>query len=278
MSFIPQNISLPFFTYGLFKPNELCYYRIKDMIDSFKPDEMSGSLYMRDGIPFLICKENCSSIEGFTLHFADPKEAYNRIADIEPSKVYKWTEGVTVQGIKCNFLSGKSPDKGATPYDEHFSWRSLDDPYFNDAMEVVKEILDNHKDFKYDFKNLYRVQGAYMILWVSIERYAGLKYYLGKDAAANKVYQIAEEKVFIETLKEVVTREKTVYSAADLSPQKLLRDNPEKSIRFYYQVRSNIVHRGKGVHRDFDLVYESCKQLYEIFSKMLEDLFKGNRT
>jgi len=35
----PRNIELPFFTYGLFKPGQLCFFRIKE----FTKEEQIGS-------------------------------------------------------------------------------------------------------------------------------------------------------------------------------------------------------------------------------------------
>ncbi len=112
---------------------------------------------------------------------------------------------------------------------------------------------------------------AYM--WSAIERYAGLRYHLGKRVN-EKVYQIANEKSFVDSLSEHVNETREVYGAVDLQRYKLDPKDPNKSIKYYYQVRSNVVHRGKSVVRDFDTIHSSLEELLAIFKDVLQDAFK----
>ena len=41
-------------------------------------------------------------------------------------------------------------------------------------------------------------------------------------------------------------------------------------MQYYYQVRSNITHRGKGVAQDYELLRDSLSELLPIFRKVLE--------
>ena len=43
-----------------------------------------------------------------------------------------------------------------------------------------------------------------------------------------------------------------------------------KSVAYYYQVRSNITHRGKGAVRDYDMLRDSLTELLPIFREVLE--------
>jgi hypothetical protein len=45
---------------------------------------------------------------------------------------------------------------------------------------------------------------------------------------------------------------------------------PEKAVGYYYQVRSNIIHRGKGAVRDFGLLKTSLEELLPIFREVLK--------
>lgn len=113
---------------------------------------------------------------------------------------------------------------------------------------------------------------AYTLLWAAIERYAGLKYHLG-NKATEKVYQIAAERSFIVSLQKHVTNKRQVFSTTDLEKYTLDPSNPKKSLGYYYQVRSNTVHRGKAVVRDFNTIKSSLEELLAIFTDILEDSF-----
>ena len=65
-----------------------------------------------------------------------------------------------------------------------------------------------------------------------------------------------------------------MFNTTDLSKYTLDPNNPVKSIDYYYQVRSNAVHRGKAVARDFDTVKLSLKELLAIFRDILNEAFK----
>ena len=54
------------------------------------------------------------------------------------------------------------------------------------------------------------------------------------------------------------------------SAERLDPADPLGSIDYYYQVRSNIVHRGKSVHDDLALVRESLSELEAIFKDVLD--------
>lgn len=114
---------------------------------------------------------------------------------------------------------------------------------------------------------------AYMLLWSAIERYAGLKYHLGKRSN-EKVYQIAGEKCFADALQKIVQNRREVFSTTDLKKYTLDPSDPDKSIRYYYQVRSNAIHRGKAVTRDFDTVKSSLEELLAIFKELLNESFQ----
>ncbi len=112
---------------------------------------------------------------------------------------------------------------------------------------------------------------AYTLLWTSLERYAGLRYHLGKEVK-QKVRKIANEAAFAKSLRRHVKARREVYSIQKPSDKfRLDPDDPEKSINYYYQVRCNTVHRGKAVVRDYDIVRDSLEELLNIFKDMLEE-------
>jgi len=123
---------------------------------------------------------------------------------------------------------------------------------------------------------MFRLQMAYLLLWSSIERYASLRYHLG-DHSMDKIMQIADDPHFGQLLKRRVNRKHRVQRAD--RPQdhyELNPDDPKKSLNYYYQIRSNITHRGKAVVRDHQIVRESLKELLEIFTNLLQMSFESS--
>jgi hypothetical protein len=141
---LPKNTSLPFFAYGLFKPGQLCYPRIKNFVDKTIEGTVKGILKERDGIPLLV-KSNDSETEvkGSLIHFQNKKEveAYQRIIDIEPGKVYCWKEIRVNSKLIANALFGKNPSKGASYLEDVLEWDGKSDPLFNQGLKEVETIL-----------------------------------------------------------------------------------------------------------------------------------------
>ena len=272
---LPNNIKLPFFDYGLFKPGQICYFRIKEFVLTRNQDTVDGYLKERDGIPVLVHEKNHDHIKGYIIHFREGKEeeAYQRIVDIEPQEVYKWETITLHSGKEANVLHGRKVDRGSVDYEHCNNWDGRSDPYFTDAIELVEEILKQNETYGLDFKKLFNLQMAYFLLWTSIERYTGLRYHLGQSVM-EKIKQMAKEESFVTSVKKNVTKEREVYSANNLSKIVLDPNNPQKAISYYYQVRSNSTHRGKAAHQDFDTVLFSLRELLAIFKDVLKESFK----
>ena len=275
---VPSNTNLPLFAYGLFKPGELAFYKIKELTDTYVEAKVNGKLKLRDGVPILV--KNQDLVRGYLIKFQSglELEAYSRIMEIEPEKIYKWEEIVTEDGTRCNTLIGRKPRLG-TSYYEYRSWNSKNDPYFSVALDEIRDILNDeenqHPNGPDDPKSFLRLQMAYMLLWVSIERYASMKYHLGADVHS-KIKQIAQDETFVKSLKRHVNRTDNITGAHDLEKYKLNARNPKKSIEYYYQIRSNSVHRGKMVYDDHKIIQKALKELLAIFEDLIRHSFDVN--
>lgn len=152
------------------------------------------------------------------------------------------------------------------------------DPLFTAALDVVGETL-NSQTFDWNLKPLFRLQMAYLLLWSSIERYVSLRYDLGGDHATAKILRLAREQAFASSLLEHVKERREIYRA-DRPSEKLVLDHesPEKALRYFYQLRSNITHRGKGVVRDYGRIRESLEELLSIFRDVLTAAQRDART
>lgn len=270
-NFLPGDVALPFFAYGLFRPGQIAFFRLQEFVErATAHSRVLGDLRVRDGLPLLVESQN-GSVTGSLLEFRadDSTTAYGRIAELEPRHQYEWRT-IDVDGRSTNVLFGRRPDRGAVPLND--DWDGWQDPLFVEALTVVEETIRGcgHGG---GLPNFFRTQMAYMLLWSSIERYASLRHGLGSNVMA-KLKAIAGERAFVSALEtevaETPTERRAVVRADD--PTRILvldRQRPTKALEFYYQVRSNMTHRGKGVVHDHDLVHKSLMELLAIFKKML---------
>jgi hypothetical protein len=267
----PRNTDLPFFAYGLFRPGQLAYFQLRGLVNEVTdPAEVTGLLRLRDGLPIIELARH-GSVCGALLTFLPDRaiEAYDRISAMEPDKHYRWQEA-PVGGTRANVLVGRSPETGSVPC-EAPEWNGWKDPLFTDALDVVEETLESPGLLLIDrdLKPLFRLQMAYLLLWSSIERYVSLRYHLG-GGATQKVGELAREAAFVTGLRAHVHEKRTVYRADRPGEKEVLDpESPEKSVRYYYQVRSNITHRGKGVDKDYRLLHMSLTELLPIFREVL---------
>ncbi|MBV9868551.1 MAG: hypothetical protein JO316_24620 [Abitibacteriaceae bacterium] len=271
---LPPNITLPFFAYGIFRPGQLAFHRVKDLVQETRTQRsIRGTLRLRDGLP-IIDPTGHGEVQGDVLFF-EPNaqaDAYQRIVDIEPDKHYRWDVAIS-NGVQVNVLFGRSPRKGSIECEGQ--WDGKSDPLFTSALEVVEETLQSNAEFDWNLKPLFGLQMAYLLLWSSIERYVSLRYHLG-SRVTHKVDLLAQEPSFAEALHTNVTRNRELVRADKPQEGKLKLDpnNPESSLKYYYQVRSNITHRGKAVVGDYEILKDSLSELLPTFRYVLSKGFE----
>ena len=280
---LPTDISKPFFSYGIFKPGQLGYYRIENYVEKKNTNcYVNHRLLTRDGLP-IIHDTKSGSTEGALLEFKDGKEkkAYQSIIDIEPDHHYKWgTINVTAnreKEISANVLFGKSPEKGSTPTD-YGNYDGKKDPLFTDALDLIREIIDRSRHFNLEIKKIFELQMAYMLLWTVLERYTTLRYDLNQTPM-ERIYQLEDDPNFCKVLKEVVEKKRTVYRSDNPRTRVILDpDKPKNAINYYYQVRSNIVHRGKAIYDDYNILFSSINELLTITEATIMGAFSLRKT
>ncbi|SVE34666.1 uncharacterized protein METZ01_LOCUS487520, partial [marine metagenome] len=235
-----------------------------------------------DGLPILHDTKG-GFTEGSLLKFSDgnEKKAYQSIIDIEPDHHYKWgTINVTAnreKEISANVLFGKRPEKGSTPTD-YENYDGKKDPLFTDALDLIREIIDKSRHFNLEIKKIFELQMAYMLLWTVLERYTTLRYDLNQTPM-ERIYQLEDDPNFCKVLKEVVEKKRTVYRSDNPRTRVILDpDKPKNAINYYYQVRSNIVHRGKAIYNDYDILYSSINELLKITEATIMGAFSLSET
>ena len=274
--------SLPFFAYGIFKKNQLAYSKIEEYVEG-EPQEckVNYEMLIRDGVPILTKKiDSKYKASGHLIKFKDDEqdEAYDVISQTESKKLYKW-DVIDVKGEKANVLLGKYVDKGSSEFEIYNSkvknYNGKYDPFFNETMKLIEEFKENASGG--DVRYLLELQMHYLLLWAAIERYCDLKY--GKEKISENLKEFAEKEEAvinsIENLNLDRYKSNTVFSAKDLRNYELNSKKPLDSLRFFYTIRCNVVHRGK-ILMDADnvLLRNSLEDLYEIFKNVLDDTFK----
>ena len=112
---------------------------------------------------------------------------------------------------------------------------------------------------------------AYLFLWSIVERYVRLRYFLKAEGVTKRIYKLAEEQEFCDALNREAVEKRTLQRADSPKIRETLdKSNPKKSINYYYQIRNNISHSGKGVNQDISRVEKSLKELFNIFKYVLE--------
>ena len=174
--------------------------------------------------------------------------------------------------MKANVLMGGSPRKGSI-HPEYQIWEGEKEPLFTVALDVIQKSLDRYSQFEWDLEPFFQLQMAYMLLWTSIERFVSFKYHLG-ERVTEKVFKLAEDPVFARALHDRVKEERGVYRSDDPSKRAVLNPNkPKKALEYYYQIRSNITHRGKTAIRDHEMLLASLSELFGIFKEVLRNEF-----
>jgi hypothetical protein len=279
---LPVDVTLPFLAYGIFRPDQIAFFQLADLVaDIVDPVPVPGRFLVRDGLPIIdSTAPGVSDVDGSLMHFRPRSEilAYERISDMEPDAQYRWdTVGLDV-GL-ANILVARQPSRGSDTWDfeSHEAWDGWRDPVFTEALEVVEEMLRSSRDFNPgDLRPTFRLQMAYLLLWSSIERYLSLRYHLGPKNDSSRlttsglVRKLSEEVAFTDALRRLVTRTDRIYRADNPDAGEVLDPtNPKKSLGYYYQVRSNITHRGKGVVRDHRTLVKALRELLSIFQAVL---------
>jgi hypothetical protein len=88
---LPDDPTLPFFTYGLFRPGQIGYGSIRALVETSEAWwVVQGELLERDGLPLLA--EGTNEVQGWLIRFKSESAitAYMTINAIEPDRRYRW--------------------------------------------------------------------------------------------------------------------------------------------------------------------------------------------
>jgi hypothetical protein len=295
--FLPENIDLPFFAYGIFKPNQIAYHVIKDLVESSENKSIDKyHQFLRDGLSFIISDKNFHDLNGYKINFKSEKalEAYFKISNKEPRNLYKWEVIENMNALVATDKIGIDKEFHGDP-DNIIGWN---DPYFHIGLEVITQQKFDNENMNYRvnsnwndkgfFAEMIFVQMKFLLAYSMLERLAFLmtSFQSGSNQvsavlADNSFVQAAILKLYNELHEKVQCEQREVYSTERKSTSKgekvifSFKDSIEqkdfkKIIKFYYQIRNNITHRGKSLGRVSDNFKTYLEELTLIVKYTLE--------
>jgi hypothetical protein len=273
---LPANVTLPFFAYGALRPGMPAFERLRPFVRaSIQRDRVEGELFVRDGLPLLFPSQQ-GQTDGFLLAWnpGREEEGYRSICEFEPRKQYEWAEITVLSGVPANVLVGRFPHKGNPQPLDSPVWRLTDDPAFGEGLAVVREATAEIAANTHwtEWQRFFRAQMAYLLLWSVLERLSALCIGPNHDPheRINRLYELPG---MADLVASHVRRSDRVADSRDPSHSyKLEADNPKKCFQYYYQVRSNLSHRGKGVWNEFGKVHDSLRELLSIAEQYVKRL------
>jgi hypothetical protein len=270
----PPNESLPLFVYGAFKPNMPAFEQLRPLVESqLQRDQVKGKLYVRDGLPLLNGTE-FGTVHGFVLRWLPKKEnyGYKVVCEFEPRSHYRWSEVTLESGTLANTLVIRFPTKGNPHYIEACSWSLSDDPAFGEGLKTVRLVLEEMNHISDTWQKFFRSQMAYLLLWSILERLSALCFGPGQDPM-KRIKRLHELPEMVNLVRQNVKRTDNVSDSRNPDKAyKLDRTSAKECFEYYYQIRSNLSHRGKGVVNEFEKVHESLKELLAITEQYLGKL------
>ncbi len=283
----PPDKELPLFVYGLFKPDELAYGQISEFVEG-EPSEasVSGSLYVRDGLPLLELRSGGTPVRGYVLQFREADAAYRTVSQFESGKHYEWQEcAPSPCDSPANVLVGRKPSN-ASVLTEWSEWHSDQDPVFKEGMQVVRETRDCYgtEPFQsappgsFDWARFFQLQMAYLLLWTILERYTSLAY--GPQLKPyERRHRLAESVAYKKAFGYVTVRDHVLYDSRYPDRcQALAPTDSSSSLDYYYLIRCNLSHRGKGAFKDGEAVRLSLSELLAITDRVLDETVFRHRS
>ncbi|MEU5931106.1 hypothetical protein [Micromonospora sp. NPDC047187] len=276
----PQDRDLPLFTYGLLRPGELAFSLIEPLVSWHVEATAAGVIRMRDGLP-LLDPSATGHVHGSLLYFPTGKvdEAWQIVASFEPGTQYRWrtTKAMTEDGrsTDANVSAGAKLQSGVSGDPVH-EWSVSHDPVLSEGLAEVRRLVleaaPNGVPAQSDAPDLwrqhFRLQASYLLLWSAVERYTALRYGPALDPWP-RVCRLDSDLAFQDALRTVNAEPGSVVDSRDPSDKVTFKQDFTGAARYYYQVRSNVSHRGKGAFRDARLVLKAVVELHDALVVLL---------
>jgi hypothetical protein len=274
---LPPDLSLPIFVYGNLKPGELGHRLIESSVLRQERSEVPGAIRVIDGVPVLTLHDS-GSRPGWVLEFADSQSqlAYEIVGTAEPASHYRWTtiplEGARIVNVLvANDEITSKFDRGGRGYlVDRPEWSTADDPLFAFALSTIADAGRTHAREQFahepqpsDWLRLFSLQQALMLLFSILERTAFWTQH-GRGVTS-AVTHLGKEPEFVEAVREVdLANWGWAIWKTDAPGTRVRLNQPQHFGEWAYQVRSNLMHRGKSSGVEAELVRTTLLDLHDV--------------
>ncbi|GAB3328539.1 gamma-glutamylcyclotransferase family protein [Micromonospora halotolerans] len=267
------------FVYGSLCRSELAHRQVEPCISGVERAELAGyGLYVRDGLPFITEVPGGSVRGDLLMPTAERADALRRrVQEYEGNDLYierrVRAKAETGGEVDAWVYIGRSPRRG-NPQLQEQRWSSADDPLFNGGLDGIFGFAKRHfetvrpmpADMEGFWEAFLPIQGLYLTLCTVLERYTALVF--GPRLEPGK------------RLSRLQAESATMAAVAEVNPPSIeVRDSRDprerecapgrSSFDAWYQVRSNLSHRGKAAFTDFVLVERSIVGLHDTLRHLL---------
>lgn len=270
-----DSLSQNLFVYGSLMPGELGYEQIKNLVANSQEAELRGySLYVRDGLPLIGPSDPWEAVPGILLSVSTETldEFWNVVVNYEGTTNYRRDDAVKVslpdQEIVASTFVAKKIARG-NPERHSGRWTSKADPLFSRAFPLVHENIgmkalrftDAEHDARGYWEQMNLVLSQYLMLVGILEHLCVVKFGGSKSQEImQRIRKLQESAGFQESYKEISGERFNppirVVDSRDVATS-LSSEKEHQALFAWYQVRSNLQHRGKASLFDAELVQKS---------------------
>ena len=264
------------FVYGSLKPGELGFEQIEAMVSNHRAAKLHDfALYVRDGLPIIRKQAPGETVEGvlLTINAGMEEDFWRVVTEYEGATNYKFENSIPIISEGREHLSGAFIGRkmgNGNPERLYVPWTSKLDPIFSQSFPILhRDIAVNSLKFtdaEHDpngyWSQLNKLLSQYLLLVSILEHLTVVKFGGSKKqepmVRIRKLQQSEGCLIALRALSDDRNNPSIKVSDSRAVEDSLSSSNPDQALFAWYQVRSNLQHRGKASLFDASLVHKSC--------------------
>jgi hypothetical protein len=264
------------FVYGSLKPGELGFEQIEAMVSNYRAAKLHDfALYVRDGLPIIRKQAPGETVDGvlLTINAGMEEDFWRVVTEYEGATNYKFENSIPIISEGREHLSGAFIGRkmgNGNPERLYVPWTSKLDPIFSQSFPILhRDIAVNSLKFtdaEHDpngyWSQLNKLLSQYLLLVSILEHLTVVKFGGSKKqepmVRIRKLQQSEGCLIALRALSDERNNPSIKVSDSRAVEDSLSSSNPDQALFAWYQVRSNLQHRGKASLFDASLVHKSC--------------------
>lgn len=281
------------FVYGSLKPGELGFEQIHHMVSEYRTAVLDNfALYVRDGLPIIKTPAPGEAVEGVLLHISAGMEDdfWREVSEYEGTTNYKFENSIPVSSEGKEYLTGafigRKMGKGH-PEKLYSPWMSKLDPVFSKSFPLLHQDIagnflkftDAEHDPRGYWDQMNKLLSQYLLLVSILEHLTVVKFGGSKKQEPMvRIRKLQGSPGYLNAfsaLSDEKNNPQIKVADSRAVEDSLTSSNPEQALFAWYQVRSNLQHRGKASVFDAKLVHKSCIGLGNFLFEYLSQQVHG---